>query len=100
MRKYILIGTGNRMIEMFLKPIITDYQSYAQIIAIFDINITRAKYVSSLIPYTVKIYSDLNLLFDENDADYCIIATVDFMHEEYINEALKRNIKVICEKPV
>lgn len=100
MRKYILIGTGNRMIEMFLKPIITDYQSYAQIIAIFDINITRAKYVLSLIPYTVKIYSDLNLLFDENDADYCIIATVDCMHEEYINEALKRNIKVICEKPV
>lgn len=49
MKKYILIGTGNRMIEMFLKPIITDYQSYAQIIAIFDINITRAKYVSSLI---------------------------------------------------
>ncbi len=100
MKKYVLIGTGNRMVEMFLRPIIVDYQKAAKIVAIYDTNITRANYVSSIIPYSVNIYNNIDFLFKENDADYCIIATVDCQHEQYIQKALERKMKVICEKPV
>lgn len=100
MTGYILIGTGNRMIEMFLNPIIERFSINNKIEAVLDSNIKRAQYVSDLIPYEVKAFDDVNRMFNEVEADVCIIATNDINHEYYINKALEHKMRIMCEKPV
>lgn len=100
MISYILIGTGNRMVGMFLNPIIERFSTNNKIEAVFDINIKRAQYVSEIIPYEVKTFDDVDKMFNEVEADACIIATNDNNHMNYINKALQHKMRVICEKPV
>lgn len=100
MKKYVIVGTGNRALEMFIRPIVNVFSDEANIIAIFDINIKRAEYISKLIPYDVKVYDNLDKMLDETDADICIVATTDFYHETVISKALSKNMHVISEKPI
>ena len=71
MISYILIGTGNRMVGMFLNPIIERFSTNNKIEAVFDINIKRAQYVSEIIPYEVKTFDDVDKMFNEVEADDC-----------------------------
>lgn len=98
MKTCILVGTGNRMKEMFLKPILEKYSDSFRITAVYDVNIIRAKYFSTLIPYDVDIYDDT--VFEKEKPDYWIVATNDNSHEEVICRTLSADSKVICEKPV
>lgn len=92
MISYILIGTGNRMVGMFLNPIIERFSTNNKIEAVFDINIKRAQYVSEIIPYEVKTFDDVDKMFNEVEADACIIATNDNNHMNYINKALQHKM--------
>lgn len=89
--KYVLVGTGNRMIEMFIKPLIGKYSTNNRIVAIYDINEGRARYVSKLIPYEVRVCDDFDIMVNEVDADVCIIATNDVEHYYYIKKHYNTN---------
>lgn len=100
MKRYVIVGSGNRAIEMFIKPIIKQFSKDAVISAVLDLNLKRAEFVKNYIPYDVKIYDDFDKMQKEVEADVCIIATTDCYHEFYIRKALSYNLIVICEKPV
>lgn len=45
-------------------------------------------------------YNDYKLMLDETNPDVVHICTPHYLHKEMIVEALKRNINVLCEKPI
>lgn len=100
--KYVLIvGCGNRAIEMFIQPIIRmESAKKYSIYALCDTNEKRMEYVRSKIPYEVKTYTNLYEIKDISSVDYCIITTRDCYHAEIAKYLALQGVKVICEKPL
>ena len=48
----------------------------------------------------VKTYTDYVQMLDECDIDLVHICTPHYLHKEMIVSALKRNVNVLCEKPI
>lgn len=46
MKRYVLVGTGHRAHEMFIRPIKQDFDGRADIVGIYDINPIRAAYIA------------------------------------------------------
>lgn len=100
MKKYVLVGTGHRGIQSFVRPILKDYQDCAQIAAVCDINGKRARFVSTYLGHTIPAYTDFDLMMREHKPDVVIVTTKDCTHEQYIVKALEYGCDVITEKPM
>lgn len=95
-----IIGTGNRATAYYD---IEKYDKSAKIIALCDIDnlkINRVinKYFSD--NKKIRIYNDYIDLINDNDIDSVIICTPDFTHPQIIIDAIKKNKKILLEKPV
>lgn len=100
MKKYVLIGASSRCQEMFSKPIVEEYGDVAKIAGIFDINRTRAEYISKDTGMDIPVYSDFDAMMQETRPDAAIITTIDRYHHEYIIKVLEYGCDAITEKPM
>lgn len=84
---------------MYALPLTTELKDFAYLVGIFDINRTRAAYVSQKCG-GIPAYQDFDVMLQESNPDVVIVTTVDRFHHEYIIRALHAGCDVISEKPM
>ncbi len=100
MRKYAIVGTGSRGQWSYAEPLIREYGDCAELVAVCDTNIKRAKLVSRFSDKEIPAYTDFDRMLAERRPDAVIVTTVDRFHEKYIVRALEFGCDVITEKPM
>lgn len=71
-----------------------------KIVAICDIVPSKCEASQKKFGYSCPIYTDYKEMLDKEDIDVVHICTPHYLHAEMICECLKRNINVLCEKPI
>ena len=100
MKKYVIIGTSGRALEMYAKPLCTKFTDEAVLTGVCDPNPERAKFfIDTACPHT-PFYADFEKMIAECKPDVVIVTTVDAFHHEYIIRALDLGCDVITEKPM
>ena len=70
------------------------------IVGLCDIVEEKAIKLNKDFNLNAKIYTDYVIMLNELDIDVVHICTPHFLHKEMVIQALKRNINVLCEKPI
>lgn len=70
------------------------------IAAICDIEIEKCEQANEKFSLTAQIYSDYKEMLDCEHLDAVHVCTPHYLHADMICEGLKRNINVLCEKPI
>ncbi|MCE5324508.1 Gfo/Idh/MocA family oxidoreductase [bacterium] len=99
-KKYVLVGTGGRALQMYAKPIASTYADCAQMVGVCDINPLRAEALKHLSSLDCPSYQNFDQMLVETKPDAAIITTVDRYHDEYAVKCLNSGIDVILEKPM
>jgi len=99
MKKYVLVGAGNRGLEMFAKPMAAELKGQTVLSGVFDINPIRARLLSEECG-GVPVYTDFQQMLKEARPDAVIVASIDHTHHTYIIGALEAGFDVISEKPL
>ena len=91
-----IIGLGSVSV-MHISALIKRHED---IVCICDINIEKCK--TSIEKYNLKcaIYTDYIKMLNEEHLDVVHICTPHYLHCEMVCECLKRDINVLCEKPL
>lgn len=89
------IGTGN-IVETFLSGIETIEDT--QCIAVYSRKEETGKTLANKFNVP-KVYTDLDLLLDDEAIDFIYVASPNSLHYDYCLRALKKGKNVICEKP-
>ena len=72
----------------------------AEVVAISDTNENSINDAKNLLANDIKVYSDNNEIFKNNEVDAFIISTPNFTHYDIIKEALKTEKHLLIEKPL
>ena len=99
MLRYVLAGASSRALHMYALPVLERYRDSASLVGIFDVNITRADYISSACG-GVPVFRDFDAMLRETAPDTVVVTTVDRFHHEYIIRALEAGCDAITEKPM
>ena len=100
MKKYAIVGTGGRGLRSYAEPMVQEYEDCAELVAVCDINIKRARFVSEYLGKEIPAYTDFDQMLKEHNPDVVIVTTKDCFHEKYIVKALEYGCDVITEKPM
>ncbi|MFC5401330.1 Gfo/Idh/MocA family oxidoreductase [Cohnella soli] len=99
MKKYVIVGAGNRGLWMFAKPLTSELKDAAELVGIYDVNPIRAEFMSKSCG-NVPVYDDFEGMLSDTHPDGVIVTTPDSLHDEYIIRALQAGYDVISEKPM
>ncbi len=100
MKKYVIVGTGGRGLQSYAEPLVKEYADCAELAAVCDINIKRARFVSTHLQTQIPAYTDFDQMLRDHRPDVVIVTTKDCFHERYIVAALEFGCDVITEKPM
>lgn len=100
MKKYVVVGTGWRGMMSYAEPLVKEYEDCAELAAVCDINIKRARFVSEYLNREIPAYIDFDQMMKDHSPDTVIVTTKDCAHEHYIVKALEYGCDVITEKPM
>jgi predicted dehydrogenase len=99
-RRYAIIGTGNRGIGMWARPIAQEYRDVIEFVGLCDINPLRVEVAKRQIGVSCPTFTDFDRMMDQAKPDLLMVTTVDGTHSEYIVKALNHGIDVMTEKPM
>lgn len=99
MKKYVIVGAGNRAYTMFAKPLVTELKEYCQLSGVYDTNIKRAKILGEDCG-GVPVFEEFETMIKEVKPDYVIVTTIDSLHDVYIIKSMELGCDVITEKPM
>ena len=100
MKKYALVGTGNRGLQSYMMPLTDEVDDAANLVAVYDKNIKRAKAAVKLCGKDVNVYTDFAKMIETEKPDTVIVTTKDANHSDYIIKAMEMGCDVISEKPL
>ena len=100
MKRYAIVGSGARALEMFAKPLTEHFADVAKLVGIYDTNRTRAEFLNHCVSGRIPVYTDFKTMMRETTPDCTIITTIDSCHSEYITKSLESGVDVIAEKPL
>jgi len=95
--KYGIIGSGLMGCEHISNINLIDS---AEVVAISDSNTNSIDNAKKLLSNDIKIYSNNNEIFKNDEVDAFIISTPNFTHYDIIKEALKTKKHLLIEKPL
>lgn len=106
--KFTVIGTGNRGLGCFAKGLLAfetkgrpEFRDHADLVALVDANVTRAKACAKELKVPdLPVYADIAEAQKQTPADWCIVTTPDFTHQEIVCQALRSGLNVIVDKPL
>ena len=96
MKKVAIIGCG-AIASTHINAILCNNKT---IVGICDIIEEKAIKLNNDFNLNAKVFTDYVLMLDELCIDVVHICTPHYLHKEMVIEALKRNINVLCEKPL
>ncbi len=99
-RRYAVVGSGSRGVEMFAAPITGRYADAAELVALVDPNPLRLDGAQRLIGRSVAAYTDLDAMLAEQHPDAVVITSRDDTHASIACRALEAGAEVIVEKPM
>lgn len=101
-KRYAIAGVSNRAQGMFMDSIREQYANVAELVAMLDSDVARMSRYNDSRKTEIPAYlpEEFGKMVDETKPDVIIVATRDASHHIYVIKALKRNIEVICEKPL
>ncbi len=99
-RRYALVGTGDRGLEMYARPLLTTHAGVGDLVGFYDLNAVRAKAAASLCLDRVPVFSSFEGMIDGSHPDVVIVTSKDSTHAGYICAALRAGCDVITEKPM
>jgi len=79
---------------------LTDHVAGAEVIALADVDLERAKRLASEVKTTRLITEDIRELFSNELVDAVIIASPDNLHVEHLRLAIASGKPTLCEKPI
>lgn len=98
--RYGLIGFGAHAEQCYAEFILKQkLLNNATISAVTEVSEKRREMIPSILPKTVKVFSDYKKMLDKKYIDAAIITSPHPFHADMVIECLKRNIPVMCEKP-
>ena len=100
MKKYVVVGTGNRGLQSYVKPLVNEVDDAANLVAVCDKNIKRAKVAAKLCGKEINTYTDFEEMILREKPDTVIVTTKDADHSDYIIKAMEMGCDVISEKPL
>lgn len=99
-RRYAIVGTGDRAITMWGKPLVADYPDLLEFVGLCDINPKRVEVAKKMLGVTCPTFTDFDRMCDQAKPDLLMVTTVDGFHSNYISRALDRGLDVMTEKPM
>src|SRR5688500_15381429 len=99
-RRYAIVGTGERAVGMWARPLVQNYTDVLDVVGMCDINAKRVGVARKLSGANCPTFTDFDQMCDQAKPDLLMVTTVDGFHSEYIARGLDRGIDVITEKPM
>ncbi len=99
-RRYAIVGTGDRSIGMWGKPLLQEYSDLIEFVGLCDINPKRVEVAKKMLGVSCPTFTDFDKMVNETKPDLLMVTTVDGFHSNYITKGLDRGIDVITEKPM
>jgi len=100
-RRYALVGTGDRGLEMFAHGILTAHPDIAELVGLYDVNPLRVDAARRLLGRTdIPGFDSFEALMAGARPDTVIVASKDSTHHTYIVAAMRAGADVITEKPM
>ena len=89
MKRLVIVGASYRGFTMFADKIFNNHKDEAKIVAVCDPNPVRSEYYRAKTFNDMRVYTDFELMLENEKPDGVIVATVDCYHHEYIIKALE-----------
>lgn len=99
-RRFALVGTGIRGVNMFGRDLMRDYGQYINLVALVDINPGRLRFADGFIGAGCPIYTNLEEMITKQKPDVLIVTSDDASHHEIIVKGMEMGCDIICEKPL
>ena len=99
-RRYAIIGTGDRAISMWGRPLIQNYPDMLEFVGLCDINPKRVEVAKKMLGVSCPTFTDFDKMVDQAKPDLLMVTTVDGFHSNYIAKGLDRGLDVMTEKPM
>ena len=98
--RYGIIGLGNQGSSYLLKIFDAGKAENAVVTALCDCNADKIRNIKAkTVNTTAQYFTDYRELLDSGLCDAVLVEVPHYQHPEMVEEALKRGIHVICEKP-
>jgi predicted dehydrogenase len=99
-RRYAIVGTGDRAVGMWGRPIAQQYADIVEFAGLCDTNRKRVEVAKQMIGVNCPTFTNFDEMCDRTKPDMLMVTTVDAFHSEYIVKALDRGMDVMTEKPM
>src|SRR5262245_52346460 len=99
-RRYAIVGTGDRAIGMWGRPLAKEYGDVLEFVGLCDVNPKRVLVAKQMIGVDCPTFTSFDEMCDRSKPDLLMVTTVDAFHHEYITRALDRGLDVMTEKPM
>jgi predicted dehydrogenase len=99
-RRFALVGTGSRGVEMFAGPLLRGEHPGAELVALMDVNPLRIRGAQRLLGSDLDAYTDLDEMLATVRPDAVIVASRDDSHADVVCRALRAGAEAIVEKPM
>lgn len=98
--RFGIVGVGNQGSTYMLKLFDREKIKNGVVTAVCDINPAKIEAIrEKTVNENVTYFSDYETMLDSGLCDAVLIEVPHYSHPEMVEQALKRNIHVICEKP-
>ena len=99
-RRYAIVGTGDRAIGMWGRPLVKEYGDVLEFVGLCDVNAKRVAVAKQMIGVDCPTFTSFDEMCDRSKPDLLMVTTVDAFHHEYITRGLDRGLDVMTEKPM
>src|SRR5262245_49501287 len=99
-RRYAIVGTGDRSITMWGKPLLERYSEQLEFVGLCDINPKRVEVAKKMLGVSCPTFTNFDQMCDQVKPDLLMVTTVDGFHGNYIVRGLDRRLDVMTEKPM
>ena len=100
LRRYAIIGTGERATGMWGRQLRERYSDVVQFVGLCDINPKRLQASKELMGVDCPTFTNFDEMLDKAKPDLVMVTTKDSFHSQYIVKALDRGFDVMTEKPM
>lgn len=99
-RRYAIVGTGDRGVSMWGRPLVQKYSDMLEFVGLCDINPERVAVAREMIGVNCPTFTSFDQMCNQAKPELLMVTTVDGFHSEYIGKGLDRGLDVMTEKPM